>query len=227
MCYVVDWRSCPPGVCDYLCSVVWTLRARPGSWLTSLRIYCPLKGEGHCQDHKGTQRPLLPSPPMHFLPMGSPISTQTSWLRHVGGCSVLSCLGFLVGPSGGTADLCSSQVPIPASHCSQKVFLDGPQVWLIHLVWWSTPGWCLSQSSGSLFSDVVGQHPGRREHCLFCGPLSSRGPLRSGTAQLSRRQHFLPQLAQAAGRYTMTSLNRLPQVSLAGTGAFDDLINPK
>lgn len=40
-------------------------------------------------------------------------------------------------------------------------------------------------------------------------------------------QYFLPQLAQTAGHYATTSLNHLPQVSLAGAGAFDDLINPK
>lgn len=44
---------------------------------------------------------------------------------------------------------------------------------------------------------------------------------------LPQRQYFLPQLAQAAGHYATTSLNHLPQVSLAGAGAFDDLINPK
>lgn len=61
-------------------------------------------------------------------------------------------------------------------------------------------------------------------------PQLPRAHLTSGSPQillLPQRQYFLPQLAQAAGHYATTSLNHLPQVSLAGTGAFDDLINPK
>lgn len=52
-----------------------------------------------------------------------------------------------------------------------------PHVWLVHLVRRSPAGWWLSRSPGSLFSDVVGQHPGRRRHCLFCGCLGLCGLL--------------------------------------------------
>lgn len=68
---------------------------------------------------------------------------------------------------------------------------------------------------------------GRRGHWLFCVPLAPGAPLPSGRVPIPCRQYFLPQLAQAAGHYIMTSLNRLSQALLAGAGAFDDLINPK
>lgn len=52
-------------------------------------------------------------------------------------------------------------------------------------------------------------------------PWLPGAPLPSGRAPVPSRQYFLPHLAQAAGHYTMTSLNCLSQVLLAGAGAFD------
>lgn len=135
---MADWNCNPPDVCDYLCSHVCTVRKACGSWLVNLDISCPLKGEGCCQGHKSIQMPLLPLSPMHALPMDKEFHFSTGphyWLGNGECCSESFYLDFLMGFSGGIY----SQVPVPASPCSQKgscidprcdsVTCDGP--WLV------------------------------------------------------------------------------------------------
>lgn len=137
------------------------------------------------------------------------------------------CLDFQMGFSGEISDLSSCQIPIPASPSSQKV-LPAKTAGLTHSLCLMVPAWLMAAAvTGSLLSDVVGQRPGRRRHWLFCVPLAPRSSSSFRKSPIPCRQYFLPQLAQAAGPYIMTSLNRLSQVLLAGAGAFDDLINPK
>lgn len=115
------WLKVTPYVCDYLCSGVSILEA---SWLT-LVFTALWKGKDTARAirapkcfcyHQHLCIPCLGKDP-HFS------TDPQSWPRD---CSVYFCLGFLMGPSGGSPELWFSQVPIPASHCSQRIFIDVP-----------------------------------------------------------------------------------------------------